>query len=59
MYSATKGGIAGLVMSPVNELSALGIRVNAVAPGTVASPMLENKKLIGEKSFLTIWENTL
>ncbi len=52
VYSATKGGIAGLVMSLANELSALGIRVNAVAPGTVASPMLEKtKKLIGEKSF--------
>lgn len=52
VYSATKGGINGLVMSLANELSSLGIRVNAISPGTVNSPMLEKtKSLIGDEAF--------
>lgn len=52
VYSATKGGISGFVMSLANELSTLGVRVNAISPGTVDTPMLEQTKaLIGEKSF--------
>ena len=34
-YSASKGGIAQLTKSQANEWAALGIRVNAVAPGWV------------------------
>lgn len=52
VYSATKGGIAGFVMSLANEVSSLGIRVNSVAPGSVDSPMLDKtKNLMGQKSF--------
>jgi len=52
-YAATKAGISGFVMSLANELSNSGIRVNAIAPATVDTPMLhKTKMLIGEKNFL-------
>jgi NAD(P)-dependent dehydrogenase (short-subunit alcohol dehydrogenase family) len=38
-YSASKAGLAQLVRSAARELGALGIRVNAVAPGTTDTPM--------------------
>lgn len=54
VYSATKAGIGGFVMSLANELSSLGIRVNAIAPGSVLTPMLEKtKRSIGETAFVS------
>ena len=38
-YAASKGGIEAFVRSAACELAADGIRVNAVAPGTVRTPM--------------------
>jgi len=38
-YGASKGGIEAFVRSAACELAADGIRVNAVAPGTVRTPM--------------------
>ncbi len=38
-YAASKAGLAQLVRSAARELGAVGIRVNAVAPGTTATPM--------------------
>jgi NAD(P)-dependent dehydrogenase (short-subunit alcohol dehydrogenase family) len=38
-YAASKAGLAQLVRSAARELGPLGIRVNAVAPGTTATPM--------------------
>lgn len=52
IYSASKAGIVGLVMSLANELANLGIRVNSISPGTVESPMYEKTKmLLGEEQF--------
>ena len=38
-YSASKAGVAELVRVAARELGPLGIRVNAVAPGTTDTPM--------------------
>jgi NAD(P)-dependent dehydrogenase (short-subunit alcohol dehydrogenase family) len=38
-YSASKGGLASLTMAMARELGPHGIRVNAVAPGAVATRM--------------------
>ncbi|HWH01416.1 MAG TPA: SDR family oxidoreductase [Pilimelia sp.] len=40
VYAATKAAVAGLARSAAKELGPLGIRVNAVAPGFIATDML-------------------
>ncbi len=39
-YAAAKGAIAAMTLSAAEELSPQGIRVNAVAPGTIETEML-------------------
>jgi NAD(P)-dependent dehydrogenase (short-subunit alcohol dehydrogenase family) len=39
-YSASKGGVAALVMPAARELAQFGIRVLAIAPGIFGTPML-------------------
>ena len=39
-YSASKGGVAALVLPAAREFAQFGIRVNAIAPGIFRTPML-------------------
>ena len=41
-YSATKAGLIGLTRAMSTDYARFGIRVNAVSPGTIDSPMLHN-----------------
>jgi NAD(P)-dependent dehydrogenase (short-subunit alcohol dehydrogenase family) len=41
-YAAAKAGVIGFVTSVAVQLGPLGIRVNAIAPGLVWTPMVEN-----------------
>jgi NAD(P)-dependent dehydrogenase (short-subunit alcohol dehydrogenase family) len=41
-YAAAKAGVIGFVTSVAVQLGPRGIRVNAIAPGTVWTPMVEN-----------------
>ena len=50
-YSVSKGGIAQLTKSMAIALAPYGIRVNAVGPGSIATPMLD--EVIKDKAFRT------
>jgi NAD(P)-dependent dehydrogenase (short-subunit alcohol dehydrogenase family) len=39
-YSASKGGIVALTLPAAREFAGMGIRVNAIAPGLFATPMM-------------------
>jgi NAD(P)-dependent dehydrogenase (short-subunit alcohol dehydrogenase family) len=39
-YSASKGGVVGMTLPIARDLSAAGIRVMTIAPGTFATPMM-------------------
>jgi NAD(P)-dependent dehydrogenase (short-subunit alcohol dehydrogenase family) len=41
-YNATKAGLLGLVHTAANELGPYGIRVNAVCPGLIRTPLTES-----------------
>ena len=43
-YSASKGGIVGMTETLAQELAAYNIRVNAVAPGAIDTPMVDPLK---------------
>jgi NAD(P)-dependent dehydrogenase (short-subunit alcohol dehydrogenase family) len=38
-YDASKGGVRQLTVSAAVELAPYGVRVNAIAPGTIKTPM--------------------
>lgn len=41
-YSASKGGVVAMTLPAARELAQLGIRVNTIAPGLIATPLLLN-----------------
>lgn len=40
-YSASKGGIVSMTLPAARELAQFGIRVNTIAPGLIATPLLQ------------------
>ena len=38
-YSASKGGVVGMTLPIARDLSAIGVRVNTVAPGLIDTPI--------------------
>ncbi len=38
-YSASKGGVVGMTLPVARDLSAIGVRVNTVAPGLIDTPI--------------------
>jgi len=39
-YAASKGGVVAMTLPAARELASLGIRVNTISPGLIATPML-------------------
>ena len=53
-YSASKGGIISFTKSLSREMAKLGITVNAVCPGLIATPMTEAMDQETKKHFLSM-----
>ncbi|MGI9287703.1 MAG: SDR family NAD(P)-dependent oxidoreductase, partial [Pseudomonadales bacterium] len=48
-YCAAKHGVLGLTKTAASEVVKEGIRVNAILPGSIRTPMLEETLAIGEE----------
>jgi NAD(P)-dependent dehydrogenase (short-subunit alcohol dehydrogenase family) len=46
-YAVAKAGVVGMTLAAARDLSAVGVRVNAIAPGTMKTPIMES---VGEEA---------
>lgn len=53
-YGAAKAGVIGLTIAAARDLSAVGIRVNTIAPGTMKTPIMES---VGEEAIAAFSAN--
>ncbi|WP_328354882.1 SDR family oxidoreductase [Mycobacterium sp. NBC_00419] len=53
-YAAAKAGIIGLTLAVARDLSAVGIRINSIAPGTMLTPMMAS---VGEEALAAFSAN--
>lgn len=51
-YSASKGGVVSMTLPAARELSQFGIRVMTIAPGVIATPMMEGMPDVVEQSLV-------
>ncbi|HEY5684834.1 MAG TPA: SDR family oxidoreductase, partial [Acidimicrobiia bacterium] len=49
-YSASKGGVVGMTLPIARDLSAVGIRVNTIAPGIIDTSMLAGLSEVARES---------
>ena len=59
LYTLTKHAVVGFVRSVAPQLEERGIRINAVAPGIAATPLIGDASVAGEPSLLLVVERFL
>lgn len=52
-YAASKGGVVAMILPAARELARYAIRVNAIAPGLIATPMLLNMPMEVQDSLIS------